>query len=223
VIVLFTIRASERKARELNPHSRREPALAERSGEPISGYLPPAVDPPGVEPGSPPRQGGALPLGDEPERRPPDPSRTGRRQWTAGESNPDLLVASQASSRWTSGPSFRTHSSGPPENRTRSTSLPRRHAAVAPADHRTNRKHEGPPESRTRSPSLQKRDAPGTPTDHRPDPRTNQSSRRESNPRFLFVREVSSPLDHGTSQSLGLILLPVARVGFEPTDIRLSA
>jgi hypothetical protein len=74
VIVLFTIGTSERKARELNPHSRREPALAERSGEPISGYLPRAVDPPGVEPGPPPRQGGALPLGDEPARRPPDPS-----------------------------------------------------------------------------------------------------------------------------------------------------
>jgi hypothetical protein len=192
VIVLFTIRASERKARELNPHSRREPALAERSGEPISGYLPRAVDPPGVEPGSPPRQGGALPLGDEPERRPPDPSRTGRRQWTAGESNPDLLVASQASSRWTSGPSFN------PDPR-------------------------GPPESRTRSPSLQKRDAPGTPTDPRPDRRSLESSRRESNPRFLFVREVSSPLDHGTSHSRAVNLLPVARVGFEPTDIRLSA
>ena len=37
-----------------------------------------------------------------------------------------------------------------------------------------------------------------------------ESSRRESNPRFLFVREVSSPLDHGTVR--------VARVGVEPTD-----
>ena len=28
-------------------------------------------------------------------------------KWTAGESNPDLLVASQASSRWTSSPFVR--------------------------------------------------------------------------------------------------------------------
>jgi hypothetical protein len=46
-----------------------------------------------------------------------------------------------------------------------------------------------------------------------------ESSRRESNPRFLFVKEVSSPLDHGTANS---VPRRVARVGFEPTDIRLS-
>jgi hypothetical protein len=57
----------------------------------------------------------------------------------------------------------------------------------------------GPPESRTRSPSLPRRHAAGAPADHRPILSSNQSSRRESNPRFLFVREVSSPLDHGTS------------------------
>jgi hypothetical protein len=55
-------------------------------------------------------------------------------QWTTGESNPDFLVASQASFRWTSSPFLI------------------------------------------------------------------ESSRRESNPRFLFVREVSSPLDHGTQR-----------------------
>ena len=29
-----------------------------------------------------------------------------RRQWTAGELNPDLLIASQMSCRWTSSPNF---------------------------------------------------------------------------------------------------------------------
>ena len=33
-------------------------------------------------------------------------------QWTAGESNPDFLVASQASSRWTSGPGMRLETVG---------------------------------------------------------------------------------------------------------------
>ena len=46
-----------------------------------------------------------------------------RLEWTAGESNPDFLVAGQASSRWTSSPSCLQK--GPPENRTRSPSLPR--------------------------------------------------------------------------------------------------
>ena len=56
------------------------------------------------------------------------------------------------------------------------------------------------------------------PLDQQPD--LIESSRRESNPRFLFVREVSSPLDHGTAD---VVLRRVARVGVEPTDIRLSA
>lgn len=90
------------------------------------------------------------------------------RNGPAGESNPDLLVASQASSHWTSRPI--------------EILVPR-----------------GPPESRTRSTSLQERDAPGTPADHHRHHNENQSSRRESNPRFLRVKEVSSPLDHGTS------------------------
>ena len=47
-----------------------------------------------------------------------------------------------------------------------------------------------------------------------------ESSRRESNPRSLFVREVSLPLDHGTFHAVSL---RVARVGFEPTDIGLRA
>jgi hypothetical protein len=77
-------------------------------------------------------------------------------QWTAGESNPDLRRAMPASSRWTSSPvekknwsgnripmlrvpsrerirPSRSHK-GPPENRTRSPSLPKRCAAGTPAD-----------------------------------------------------------------------------------------
>jgi hypothetical protein len=50
----------------------------------------------------------------------------------AGESNPDLLVAGQASCPWTSGPSSVR---GPSGNRTRPSALPRRCAAAAPTDH----------------------------------------------------------------------------------------
>src|SRR4051794_8363805 len=62
-----------------------------------------------------------------------------------------------------------------------------------------HRSQEGPPKNRTRSTSLQERDASVTPTDQESSLLSLESSRRESNPRFLFVREVSSPLDHGTS------------------------
>jgi hypothetical protein len=73
VIVLFTIRAKQRKARDSNPHSPQGSRFS-KAVRPSRIRLPSsernyAVDPPGVEPGSPPRQGGALPLGDEPERR----------------------------------------------------------------------------------------------------------------------------------------------------------
>jgi hypothetical protein len=90
-------------------------------------------------------------------------------EWTTGESNPDLLVASQASFRWTSSPCLSTTDKGPPENRTRSPFLQGRDAAGALADHRISFVN------------------------------VIESSRRESNPRFLFVREVSLPLDHGTA------------------------
>jgi hypothetical protein len=90
------------------------------------------------------------------------------RQWTTGESNPDLLVASQASFRWTSSPFSSKSSKGPPENRTRSPFLQGRDAAGALADH------------------------------HLSFLNLTESSRRESNPRSLFVGEVSLPLDHGT-------------------------
>src|ERR1700733_14617751 len=88
--------------------------------------------------------------------------------WTTGESNPDFLVAGQASFRWTSSPS------------------------------RSNT-NQGPPENRTRSPVLQGRDAAGALAARRESMMSLiESSRRESNPRFLFVREMSLPLDHGT-------------------------
>ena len=61
--------------------------------------------------------------------------RTEQTSGPAGESNPDLLVASQASSRWTSRPITRTHPGGPPESRTRSPSLQERNTPGTPADH----------------------------------------------------------------------------------------
>ena len=55
--------------------------------------------------------------------------------WTSGppgSRTPISWLQGQASFRWTSSPSV--HRKGPPENRTRSPSLPRRHAASTPAD-----------------------------------------------------------------------------------------
>jgi hypothetical protein len=157
-MVLFTIRAIKRKARDLNPHSPRGNRISNAARPTVSGYLPVKF------------------------------IRT--REWTTGESNPDLLVASQASFRLTSSPCRLITAKGPPENR-------------------------------TRSPFLQGRDAAGALADHRASfINLMESSRRESNPRFLFVREVSLPLDHGTAKAFPC---GVARVGFEPTDIRLSA
>ena len=72
------------------------------------------------------------------------PSITDPVEWTAGESNPDLRRAMPVSSRWTSSPFEERNRpgayrpippiEGPPENRTRSPSLPRRCAAGTPAD-----------------------------------------------------------------------------------------
>jgi hypothetical protein len=70
--------------------------LANRPGEPYPATFRISVDPPRIELGSPPRQGGVVPLDHEPITF----------SGPAGESNPDLLVASQASSRWTSRPMF---------------------------------------------------------------------------------------------------------------------
>ncbi len=72
MIVLFTIRATERKARDSNPHSPWGNRVSSAARPTVSGYL---------------------------------PSEPILHEWTAGESNPDLLVASQASFRWTSSPS----------------------------------------------------------------------------------------------------------------------
>jgi hypothetical protein len=81
--------------------TRRSHGLANRPGEPYPAtFRFQKVDPPGIEPGSPPRQGGVVPLDHEPI------SFSG----PAGESNPDLLVAGQASSRWTSRPCLQQRS-----------------------------------------------------------------------------------------------------------------
>jgi hypothetical protein len=91
----------KRKARDSNPHlPRGRAALAVRSGQPYPATFRihrSSVDPPGVEPESPPCHSGVVPLDYEPVLR---------RQWTAGELNPDLLVATQMSCRWTSSPVF---------------------------------------------------------------------------------------------------------------------
>jgi hypothetical protein len=159
-MVLFTIRADriERKARDSNPHSPRGNRVSSAARPTVSGYLP-----------------------KQSLRK-----RVQASEWTAGESNPDLLVASQASSRWTSSPLFIETRSARESN---SVHLPTTEAC----------------RQRTRGPALFMNEF--------------QSSRRESNPRSLFVREVSLPLDHGT---IGYLPSPVARVGVEPTDIRLS-
>ena len=68
--------------------------LANRPGEPYPATFRISVEPPRIELGSPPRQGGVVPLDHEPVTF----------SGPAGESNSDLLVAGQASSRWTSSP-----------------------------------------------------------------------------------------------------------------------
>jgi hypothetical protein len=108
----------------LNPHGGEAARFSKPARRAVSGYLPYSVDPPRIELGFPPRQGGVVPLDHEPI------SFSG----PAGESNPDLLVAGQASSRWTSRPcSVR----GPSGNRTRPSALPRRCAAAAPTDQKS--------------------------------------------------------------------------------------
>ncbi len=100
-----------------------ENALAGRPSKPIAGYLPYrfSVDPPGIEPGSPPRQGGVVPLDHEPVFfSGPDGSRT---------RHTDLARVSRLLG--TCQPKM---SRGPSGNRTRSSSLPRRCAAETPTD-----------------------------------------------------------------------------------------
>ena len=80
--------------------TRRSHGLANRPGEPYPATFRMfnlSVDPPGIEPGFPDCRTGVFPLDHEPVLL----------QWTAGESNPDYLGASQASSRWTSSPIYR--------------------------------------------------------------------------------------------------------------------
>ena len=84
----------ERKARDSNPHPRTGNRVSSAARPTVSGYLPFFSGPTGNR-----TRISSLPSW----RRPVGPSAR-IRQWTAGESNPDLLVASQASSRWTSSP-----------------------------------------------------------------------------------------------------------------------
>ncbi len=65
-----------RKARESNPPLREEITLAGWPGQPISGCLPYRVDPLGIEPRSPPRQGGVFPLDHGPVVSGPPGNRT---------------------------------------------------------------------------------------------------------------------------------------------------
>jgi hypothetical protein len=74
--------------------------LANRPGEPYPATFRISVDPPRIELGSPPRQGVVVPLDHEPINC----------SGPAGESNPDLLGANEASSRWTSRPSLQQRS-----------------------------------------------------------------------------------------------------------------
>ena len=72
------IRHTKRKARELNPHPvEREPRLAERPGQPYPATFHISVDRPGIEPGSPVRRTGVVPLDHQPVvSSGPDGSRT---------------------------------------------------------------------------------------------------------------------------------------------------
>ena len=151
------------------------------------------MDPPGVEPGSRPRQGDVVPLDHGPSEF------STRVQWTAGESNPggtplgSLRRAMPVSSRWTSSPFEERNRpkdrrpippiEGPPENRTRSPSLPRRCAAGTPADRLIESR---PGRTRTRDSSLGPRYDP--PLHHR----GVQRKARDSNPHALAGALVST-------------------------------
>jgi hypothetical protein len=71
VIVLFTIRATERKARDLNPHSPKGNRVSSAARPTLSGYLPSEsirnhVDHRGVEPRFPGCKPGVFPLDQQP-------------------------------------------------------------------------------------------------------------------------------------------------------------
>ena len=119
------------------------------------------------------------------------------------------------------GPSAPT-ASGQRGSRTPISCVQSRRRSVGPAARDSSTTRQGPPGTRTRSTSLPKRRAAGK---HLRTARSKpQSSRRESNPRCLFVGEESSPLDHGTfatridtggirthkHQTLSLAALPLA-------------
>src|SRR6478609_4081229 len=59
---------NKRKAWDLNPHGGEAARFSKPARRAVSGYLPYSVDPPRIELGSPPRQGGVVPLDHEPIR-----------------------------------------------------------------------------------------------------------------------------------------------------------
>ena len=90
MIVPFTIGAQGGRQGSRTLISTGENRVSSAARQAVSGYLPFfSVDPPRVELGSPPRQGGVFPLDHEPLLC----------EWTAEESNPDYLGANQASYR----------------------------------------------------------------------------------------------------------------------------
>ena len=127
----------QRKARDSNPHALAGALVSTEARPAVSGYLPFEWTHRESNPDLRHARATSSPwtMG---------PSIIACRQWTAGESNPDLRRAMPVSSRWTSSPFEKRNQwgdrrpipliEGPPENRTRSPSLPRRCAAGTPAD-----------------------------------------------------------------------------------------
>jgi hypothetical protein len=159
----------------LNPHSLSRALFSKQARRTVSGYLPFQVDPPGIEPGSPARQAGVVPLDHEPLLAlsdkgvlPPkikgsDPLKSrgltplsDRAKWTAGESNPDYRRAMPASSLWTSSP-FRVETVGI-EPTTRCLQ-----GIVAPQRTCVPMSTRGSPGNRTRPSSIPERNAAETP------------------------------------------------------------
>ena len=125
--VRFTIGA-QAEGKGVEPSSPRgRTALAPRPGQPYPAtfrMLVTSVDPRGVEPRSPPRQGGVVPLDHRPDLS---------FQWTGWELNPPHRSCKDQSPPRNM-PAHDCLSRGPSGNRTRSSSLPRKCAAETPTD-----------------------------------------------------------------------------------------
>ena len=152
--------------------TRRSHGLANRPGEPYPATFRMSVDPPGIEPGFPPRQGGVVPLDHEPSVVSClfQPVAIPHLQFILGP-EPAFRVAHPAMGRThraadlsaplSCGLSSSTHS-GAPGNRTPITWVQAKRLPVGPAPHIVR----GPSGNRTRSPSLPRTCAAGTLTDH---------------------------------------------------------